>query len=81
MIAQLRIGLAVLGFVAALGGVIREDRRLVWVAIVLLGGAFLIRLYLRARPPESRSSLSRRSDPLRVELVMRGAGRVPGCSG
>lgn len=36
--------LAVAGFAAALTGVLRDDRRVVWVAIGLVGAAFVLRL-------------------------------------
>jgi ABC-type branched-subunit amino acid transport system permease subunit len=51
---QARIVFAVAGFLAAVLGVALGDRRLVWVAIVLLGISFVLRLIVRRRT-ESRS--------------------------
>jgi hypothetical protein len=48
-LTALRLGLAVAGFAAALLSVAFEDRRLAWVAIVLLAGSLAIRLLQRRR--------------------------------
>lgn len=44
---QLRLGLAVAGFIVALAGVLRDDRRLVWAAIAILSVSLAIRIYLQ----------------------------------
>lgn len=44
---QARLGLAVVGFIFAVAGVLRDDRRLVWIAMVLLAAALIIRVILR----------------------------------
>ncbi|HEU4699926.1 MAG TPA: hypothetical protein VFS40_12150 [Gemmatimonadales bacterium] len=43
----LRLACSVFGFAAAAAGVVLGDRRIVWVAIVLLGAAFLLRILIR----------------------------------
>lgn len=42
-----RLACVVFGFGAAAAGVVLEDRRIVWVAIALLGAAFLLRILVR----------------------------------
>lgn len=44
---QFRLGLGVAGIIVAVAGVLRDDRRLVWVAIVLLAVSLAIRIYLQ----------------------------------
>lgn len=51
--AQFRLGLAVLGLIVAVAGVLRDDRRLVWVAIAAIGTSIGIRMWLRRRPPDA----------------------------
>ena len=46
---HLKIGLALAGFGSALLGVAFDERRLAWVAIVLLAGSLLLRLWLERR--------------------------------
>jgi ABC-type branched-subunit amino acid transport system permease subunit len=46
---QLRIAFALAGFVAAVFGVVLDDRRWGWVAIALLAISLILRLVLRKR--------------------------------
>lgn len=46
---QLRLGLALAGFVVALLSVALNNRRLAWAAIALLIGSLILRLILRKR--------------------------------
>lgn len=48
---QFRLGLAVVGLIVAVAGVLRDDRRLVWVAIVAIGLSIAIRMWLRRTQP------------------------------
>lgn len=41
---QARLGLAVVGFIFALAAVLRDDRRLGWIAIGFLAVAFVLRV-------------------------------------
>ena len=45
----IRLGLALAGFAGALLAIALEERRLAWVAIVLLTGSLLVRLAQRRR--------------------------------
>lgn len=54
---KLRIGLALAGFAVALLSLAFEDHRLAWVAIALLAGSFVVRLFTRrAASSESDST-------------------------
>lgn len=55
----LRIVTAVLGFMAALLAIARDDRALVWIAIGLLGTSFATRLFLRAQHRREESDQDR----------------------
>jgi hypothetical protein len=46
---NLRLGLAICGFVLALLGVALNDLRLAWAAIAVLLGSLILRLILRKR--------------------------------
>jgi hypothetical protein len=46
---KVRLVLALAGFAFLLAGIATESRLIVWGAIMLLGSAFLVRLYLRKR--------------------------------
>jgi hypothetical protein len=48
---RVRLVLALGGLVFLIAGVATKNRLIVWVAIGLLGAAFLVRLYLRRTPP------------------------------
>jgi hypothetical protein len=48
-VSQLRLALSVIGLVIAVGGVIRDDRRLVWAAIALIGASIVLRIIVRRR--------------------------------
>ena len=45
--SRLRPGLAICGFVLALGGVILNDPRLVWAAIAVLAASLILRFIHR----------------------------------
>ncbi len=47
---RLKTALTVVGFPLAAAGVLLNDGRVVWAAIVALGIALGLRLYLRGRP-------------------------------
>ena len=47
-----RLVLTLIGFGLAVIGALRDDRRVVWGAIALLGTALFLRLAARRRPPE-----------------------------
>lgn len=49
---RLRMALAVIGFPLAVLGVLIDDQRLVWAAILALGLALGLRLYSRRIPPQ-----------------------------
>ena len=44
---QFRLGLAMAGMIFAVAGVLRDDRRLMWIAMAALGVSVLLRVYLR----------------------------------
>jgi hypothetical protein len=44
---RLRLVLALAGLIFTVVGIARDNRTIIWAAIVLLGLAFLLRLYLR----------------------------------
>ena len=48
--AELKVWVALAGFAAGLAGMALERRWLVWIAVALLGVAFLLRLLDRRRP-------------------------------
>ncbi len=48
---RLKTALIAVGFPLAAAGVLLNDRRVVWAAIVALTIALGLRLYLRRRPP------------------------------
>jgi hypothetical protein len=52
-VRHLRIGFALAGFAAALFSVALDDRRLGWVAIVLLAIALILRLLRKRENPHS----------------------------
>lgn len=47
MIRQLKLAMAVVGFAAALAAAVFDNHILGWVAIALLVGSFLLKLYLK----------------------------------
>lgn len=52
---MLRLGLGVLGLVAAAAAVVRDDPRIGWGAIALLAGSLIVRLLGRRTPPGDRN--------------------------
>lgn len=46
---KIRLVLAAAGFIFLLAGIATGNRLIVWVAIALLGSAFLVRVYLRKK--------------------------------
>ena len=50
--SRVRLMLSLAGFVAAICAVVTDDRRIVWVAIALLFGSFLLRILQRKSPRE-----------------------------
>jgi hypothetical protein len=57
--SRVRLGLAIIGFVLALGGVVLNDARLVWAAIAVLAGSAIARLVSRKRDNASSDGNSR----------------------
>ena len=53
---RVRLILALAGMVFLIAGVATDSHRIVWVAIVLLGASFLLRLYLRKTRNTSEES-------------------------
>jgi hypothetical protein len=51
---QIRLGLSLTGMVVAIVAIMRNDRRIVWGAIVLLAASLLLRLVTRNRPGRGR---------------------------
>jgi hypothetical protein len=58
---RLRLLLSVAGFAAAICAVVTDDRRIVWAAIGLLSGSFLVRVLQR------KSSREHSNDKLDTE--------------
>ena len=53
---KVRLVLAIAGLMFLLAGVAIESRIMVWVAIVLLGMAFIVRLYTRKKSSSLNNS-------------------------
>lgn len=53
LLRRLRIGLGVAGVVIGVVGIARDDRRIVWVAISLLGVSALLRVLKRGSAGQS----------------------------
>ena len=53
LLRRVRIGLGVAGVVIGVVGIARDDRRIVWVAIGLLGVSALLRVLKRELPAQS----------------------------
>ena len=49
---RLRFALAVTGVAIGIVGITRDDRRIVWAAIVCLAAAFVLRFFDRRTPAE-----------------------------
>ena len=56
---MVRLVLAVSGLIFLIAGIATDSRLIVWGAIVLLGIAFVVRLYLRKKAEQSREAESR----------------------
>jgi Flp pilus assembly protein TadB len=54
-VEKVRLVLAIAGLVFLVAGIATESRLIVWVAIVLLGMAFIARLYLRSKANSQRN--------------------------
>jgi hypothetical protein len=55
-LVRLRFFLALLGLLLALVAVLVNDRRVTWVAIIVLSASFLLRLAARRTPPPDDSA-------------------------
>lgn len=53
LLRRVRIGLGVAGVVIGVVGIARDDRRIVWVAIGLLGVSAVLRVLKREPPAQS----------------------------